>query len=210
MRIGSQRPEGIQMATVSIEGYLKGEAADRVKAIFRKVAAAKMIDADDLAVVTDYIDHLGLSIESEAERLGYLVPIDRLADWLNDENLANCEVLNDEGYSQIDNSQRIEFARKLLANIGDHLDADLHPGLLALSVTDGKTEIVIGYAITGYSFSGIEVNCIGYGRDQAALCKNLAGEYLLIDDSFFIKSTVDAAVANITDEFILAAWEKRR
>jgi hypothetical protein len=81
---------------------------------------------------------------------------------------------------------------------------------LALSVTDSKTQIVIGYAITGYSFSGIEIRCIGYGRDHAALCKNLADEYLLIDDSFFLTSLVDAAVANITDEFILAAWEKKR
>jgi len=139
-----------------------------------------------------------------------LVPIDRLDVWFKDENLANCEVLGDEEYSKIDNSQRIAFARALFSNIGDHLDADLHPGLLALSVTDGKTEIVIGYAITGYSFSGIEVRCIGYGRDHASLCKNLSDEYLLIDDSFFVESLVDAAVANITDEIILAAWEKRR
>ena len=196
------------MATVSIEGHLEGEDAVTVQAIFRKVAAAKTITADELASITDCIDYLGLDPETEAERLGYLVPIDRLNVWFSDENLANCEVLSDEEYSQIDNSQRIEFARKLLANIGDHLDADLHPGLLALSVTDGKTEILIGYAITGYSFSGIEVKCIGYGRDQGDLCKNLADEYLLIDDSFFIKSTLDAAVANITDEFILAAWQR--
>jgi len=139
-----------------------------------------------------------------------LVPIDRLDVWFKDENLANCEVLGDEEYSKIDNSQRIAFARALFSNIENHLDADLHPGLLALSVTDGKTEIVIGYAITGYSFSGIEVRCIGYGRDKVALCKNLADEYLLIDDSFFLKSLVDATVANITDEFILAAWEKKK
>lgn len=198
------------MATVSIEGHLEGDAAERVQAIFRKVAAAKIITDDELAAITDCIDYLGLDPETEAEGLGCLLPIDRLDVWLNDENLANCEVLNDEGYSQIDNSQRIAFARALFSNIGDYLDADLHPGLLALSVTDGKTEIVLGYAITGYSFSGIEVRCIGYGRDQAALCKNLADEYLLIDDSFFLTSLVDAAVANITDEFILAAWEKKR
>lgn len=198
------------MATVSIEGHLEGDAAERVQGIFRKVAAAKAITTDELSAVTDCIDYLGLSLDYEAERLGYLIPIDRLDVWLNDENLANCEVLNNEGYSKIDNSQRIAFARALFSNIGDHLDADLHPGLLALSVTDGKTEIVIGYAITGYSFSGIEVRCIGYGRDQAALCKNLADEYLLIDDCFFLTSLVDAAVANITDEFILAAWEKKR
>jgi hypothetical protein len=198
------------MPAVSIESHLEGDAVERVQAIFRKVAAAKTITADELDAITDCIDYLGLDPEMEDERLGYLVPIDRLNVWFSDENVANCEDLSDEEYSQIDNFQRIEFARKLLANIGDHLDADLHPGLLALSVTDGKTEIVIGYAITGYSFSGIEVNCIGYGRDQAALCKNLADEYLLIDDSFFLKSLVDAAVANITDEFILAAWEKKR
>jgi hypothetical protein len=199
-----------RVATVSIENHLEGEAARRVEAIFRKVAAAKSITSEELEVITDCIDCLGLSLETEAKRLAYLVPLDRLDVWFNDENLANCEDLDDQQYSQIDNSQRIAFAREIFRDIGDRLDADLHPGLLALTVTDGKTEIVIGYGITGYSFSGIEVNCIGYGRDQAALCKNLADEYLLIDDSFFIKSTVNKAVTSITDEFILAAWEKKR
>ena len=198
------------MATVSIANHLEGEAGKRVEAIFRKVAAGKSITTKELTAITDCIDYLGRDLEAEAERLGYLVPLDRLDVWFNDENLANCEDLDDQQYSQIDNSQRIAFAREIFRDIGDHLDADLHPGLLALTVTDGKTEIVIGYGITGYSFSGIEVNCIGYGRDQAALCKNLADEYLLIDDSFFIKSLVDTAVAGITDEFILAAWEKKR
>lgn len=206
MRIGSQRPEGIQMATVSIEGHLEGDAAERVQAIFRKVAAAKTITADELAAVTDCIDYLGLDPEMEAERLGYLVPIDRLDFWFNDQNLFEREGLDDDQFDSITDQQRLAFARRVLQDLGDWLDADLHPGLLALSVTDGKTEIVIGYAITGYSFSGIEVRCIGYGRDHAGLCKNLSDQYLLIDDSFFVESLVDAAVANISDELILSSW----
>lgn len=208
MRIGSQRPEGIKMATVSIEGHLEGEAAERVQAIFRKVAAAKTITADELDAITDCIDYLGLDPETEAERLGYLVPIDRLDIWFNDQNLFECEGLDDDQFVSITDQQRLAFARRVLQDLGDWLDADLHPGLLALSVTDGKTEIVIGYAITGYSFSGIEVKCIGYGRDHAGLCKNLSDEYLLIDDSFFIGSLVDAAVANVSDELILSSWSK--
>ena len=194
------------MATVSIEGHLEGEAAERVQAIFRKVAAAKTITADELDAITDCIDYLGRDPEAEAERLGYLVPIDRLDIWFNDQNLFEREGLDDDQFVSITDQQRLAFARRVLQDLGDWLDADLHPGLLALSVTDGKTEIVIGYAITGYSFSGIEVKCIGYGRDQAALCKNLADEYLLIDDSFFVESLVDAAVANISDELILSSW----
>lgn len=194
------------MATVSIEGHLEGEAAERVQAIFRKVAAAKTITAEELDAITDCIDYLGLDPETGAERLGYLVPIDRLDIWFNDQNLFEREGLDDDQFVSITDQQRLAFARRVLQDLGDWLDADLHPGLLALSVTDGKTEIVIGYAITGYSFSGIEVKCIGYGRDQAALCKNLADEYLLIDDSFFVESLVDAAVANISDELILSSW----
>lgn len=86
------------------------------------------------------------------------------------------------------------------------LDADLHPGLLALNVTDGKTEIVVGYGITGYSFSGIDIDCIGYGRDKADLLANLADQYLVIDDSFFVKGLVDKSVADIPDKLILANW----
>ena len=208
MRIGSQQPEGIQMATVSIEGHLEGEDAVTVQAIFRKVAAAKTITADELASITDCIDYLGLSIDSEAERLGYLVPIDRLGTWFNDQQLADQNELTDEQFEAITDQQRLEFARRVLHNLGDWLDADLHPGLLALAVTDGKTEIVIGYAITGYSFSGIEVKCIGYGRDQDSLCKNLSDEYLLIDDSFFMPLAVDKAVASISDELILSNWSR--
>ena len=197
------------MATVSIEGHLEGEAAERVQAIFRKVAAAKTITADELYAITDCIDYLGLDPESEADRLGYLVPVDRLNVWFNDQNLAEYEDLNDEQFEAITDQQRLAFARRVLQNLGDWLDADLHPGLLALSVTDGKTEILIGYAITGYSFSGIEVKCIGYGRDQDSLCKNLSSEFLLIDDSFFVESLVETAVSSISDELILSSWEGR-
>lgn len=196
------------MATVSIEGHLEGEDAVTVQAIFRKVAAAKTITADELASITECIDYLGLSIDSEAERLGYLVPIDRLGTWFNDQQLADQNELTDEQFEAITDQQRLEFARRVLHNLGDWLDADLHPGLLALSVTDGKTEIVIGYAITGYSFSGIDIDCIGYGRDQDSLCKNLAEQYLLIDDSFFMPLAVDKAVASISDELILSNWSR--
>lgn len=196
------------MPAVSIEGHLEGEDALTVQAIFRKVAAAKTISADEMAVITEYVDYLGLSIDSEAERLGYLLPIDRLCTWFNDQQLADQDELTDEQFEAITDQQRLEFARRVLHNLGDWLDADLHPGLLALSVTDGKTEILIGYAITGYSFSGIDIDCIGYGRDQDDLCKNLSDVYLLIDDSFFMPSVVDKAVASISDELILSNWSR--
>ncbi len=71
------------MPAVSIEGHLEGEDAVTVQAIFRKVAAAKAISADELSAITDCIDYLGLSLDYEAERLGYLVPINRLDMWFN-------------------------------------------------------------------------------------------------------------------------------
>ena len=196
------------MATVSIEGHLEGDAAERVQAIFRKVAAAKIITDDELAAITDCIDYLGLDPEMEADRLGYLVPVGRLGFWFNDQNLAEHEDLSDEQFEAVNDNQRLAFARSVLQNIGDWLDADLHPGLLALSVTDGKTEIVLGYAITGYSFSGIEVRYVGYGRDQTALCENLEKEYVVIDDSFFVPTLVDASVNAISNKFILANWDR--
>ena len=196
------------MPAVSIEGHLEGEDALTVQAIFRNVAAAKTISADELAVITEYVDYLGLSIDSEAERLGYLVPIDRLCTWFNDQQLADQDEMTDEQFEAISDQQRLEFARRVLHNLGDWLDADLHPGLLASSVTDGKSEILIVYAITGYSFSGIDIDCIGYGRDQDSLCKNLAEQYLLIDDSFFMPSVVNNSVASISDELILTNWSR--
>jgi hypothetical protein len=196
------------MATVSIENHLEGEAAKQVEATFRKVAAGKAITTKELASITDCIDFLGLDPEVEADRIGYLVPFDRLGHWFNDQNLAEHEDLNDEQFEAITDPQRVVFARRVLSDLGDWLDADLHPGLLALSVTDGKTEIVLGYAITGYSFSGIEVSYVGYGSNQIKLCDNLASDYLIIDDSFFISSLVEDLVNAISDHFILTHWDK--
>jgi hypothetical protein len=196
------------MATVSIENHLEGEDARQIEAIFRKVAAAKSITGKELAAITDCIDYLGLSLDSEAERLAYLVPIDRLGAWFNDQQLADQDDLSDDEFEAITDQQRLAFARRVLGDLGSWLDADLHPGLLALSVTDGKTEIVVGYGITGYSFSGIDIDCIGYGRDQADLLANLADQYLVIDDSFFMKGLVDNSVAEIPDELILSSWSK--
>ena len=201
--------ERTHMSLVSIEGHLEGDAAKRVQSIFRKVADAKTISTVELALITECIDFLGVNPEQEAERLCYLVPLDGLGFWFNDQRLAEHEGLNDQQFEAITDHQRLAFARRVLQNLGDFLDADLHPGLLALSVTDGKTEIVIGYAITGYSFSGIEVECIGYGSDQTTLCKHLSKEYLLIDDSFFVLSMVDVAVAGVPQEQIMTSWQRQ-
>ena len=49
---------------------------------------------------------------------------------------------------------------------------------------------------------------IGYAEDEAALCKKLSLNYLLIDDTFFVVPLIEAAVNEITDSFILKNWDR--
>jgi hypothetical protein len=196
------------MGIVSIEGRHEGQSAERISAIFRKVALGKELSRDEFRAIVDCVVSAGSDPEREAARLCYLVPLDSLDVWFNDTWLADHRDLDDDAFAKITDQDRISFARELLANLGDALDADLHPGLLALAITDGTTQIVLGYSVSGYSFSGIEVTCISYGRDQAALLDRLRREYLLIDDAFFITSLIDQAVATISDELILGSWRR--
>ena len=62
-----------------------------------------------------------------------------------------------------------------LSDLGDALDADIHPSLLVIGLIDGENKIVLGYAI-----SGIELSNVGYAEDEAALCKKLSNSYLLM------------------------------
>jgi hypothetical protein len=184
------------------------EASDRIKvsAAMRKVANGKSINIDELSSITDQLDACSINVEELGERNCYLAPIDKLSIWFNDQNLADRFGLDENAYENINDTDRLKFARSLLSDLGDALDADIHPSLIVIGLTDGENEIVLGYAISGYSFSGIELAVIDCAEDEAALCKKLSLNYMLIDDSFFV--VPDAAVNEITDSFILKNWDR--
>ena len=197
------------MGIVSIEGQLEGKDAEKILALFRKIALGEDLSHAEFRAIVDCVEYSGPDPEQEADRLCYLVPLDGLDYWFNDTWLAEHRDLDDDAFVKITDQDRLSFARELLSNLGDHLDGDLHPGLLALTVTDGHDEIVLGYSISGYSFSGIELVCISYGSDTEALLERLRGEYLLVDDAFFIPSLVHQEVAKISDELILSSWSRK-
>jgi hypothetical protein len=192
----------------NIIGMLEESDRKKVSAAMRKVADGKSINNDELSNITDQLDACSINVEELGERNCYLVPIDRLGIWFNDQNLADRLGLDDHAYENINDTDRLKFARILLSDLGDALDADIHPSLIVIGLTDGENKIALGYAISGYSFSGIELEVIDCAEDEAALCKKLSNKYLLIDDRFFVPSIVDAAVNEITDLFILKNWDR--
>ena len=190
----------------NINGTLEASDRKKVSAAIRKVAGGKSINKKELCLITDQLDACSINVEELGERNCYLAPIDRLGIWFNDQNVADRLDLDDHAYENINDTDRLKFARIMLSDIGGVLDADIHPSLLVIGLTDGENKIVLGYAISGYSFSGIELSCVGYAEDEAALCKKFSLNYLLIDDSFFV--VPDAAVNEITDSFILKNWDR--
>jgi hypothetical protein len=190
----------------NINGTLEASDRKKVSAAIRKVANGKSISKVELSNITNQLDACSINVEELGERNCYLAPIDRLGIWFNDQNLADRLGFDDNAYENINDADRLKFARTMLSDIGGVLDADIHPSLLVIGLTDGENKIVLGYAISGYSFSGIELSCVGYAEDEAALCKKLSLNYLLIDDSFFV--VPDAAVNEITDSFILKNWDR--
>lgn len=192
----------------NINGTLEATERKKVSAAMRKVAGGKSINKDELSIITDQLDACSINVEELGERNCYLVPIGRLGIWFNDQNLADRFGLDDRAYENINDAERLQFARSLLSDIGGVLDADIHPSLLVIGLTDGENKIVLGYAISGYSFSGIELEVIDCAEDEAALCKKLSLNYLLIDDSFFVVPLIDVAVNEITDSFILKNWDR--
>lgn len=192
----------------NINGTLEAGDRKKVSTAMRKVADGKSITKDELSNIADQLDACSINVEEFGERNCYLVPIDRLGIWFNDQNLADHLGLDDNTYENINDTDRLKFARSLLSDLGDALDADIHPSLIVIGLTDGENKIVLGYAISGYSFSGIELSNIGYAEDEAALCKILSNKYLLIDDKFFVVPLIDDAVNEITDSFILKYWDR--
>ena len=93
----------------------------------------------EFRALVDCVEYSGPDPEQEADRLCYLVPLDGLDYWFNDTWLAEHRDLDDDAFVKITDQDRLVYARELLSNLGDALDADLHPGLLALTVTDGAT-----------------------------------------------------------------------
>jgi hypothetical protein len=192
----------------NINGTLEASDRKKVSSAMRKVVDGKLLNKEELYFITGQLDECGINIEELGERNCYLVPIARLGIWFNDQNLADSLGLDDHSYENINDTERLQFARRLLSDLGDALDADIHPSLIVIGLTDGENKIVLGYAISGYSFSGIDLNVIDCAEDEAALCKKLSLNYLLIDDSFFVLPLIDAAVNEITDSFILKNWDR--
>jgi len=192
----------------NINGMLEASNRRKFSAAMRKVADGKSISKDELSNITNQLDACSINVEELGERNCYLAPIDKLSIWFNDQNLADRLGLDDHAYENINDTDRLKFARSLLSDLGDALDADIHPSLIVIGLTDGENKIVLGYAISGYSFSGIELAVIGFAVDEAALCKKLSNKYLLIDDRFFVLSFVDTAVNEISDSFILKNWDR--
>ena len=192
----------------NINGTLEASDRKKVSAAIRKVANGKSISKVELSNIIDQLDACSINVEELGERNCYLAPIDRLGIWFNDQNAADRLGLDDHAYENINDTDRLKFARIMLSDIGGVLDADIHPSLIVIGLTDGETKIVLGYAISGYSFSGIELEVIDCAEDEAALCKKLSLNYLLIDDSFFVVPLIDAAVNEITDSFILKNWDR--
>jgi len=192
----------------NINGTLVASERNKLTSAMRKVIDGKLLSRDELCFFTDQLDACSINVEELGERNCYLVPIARLGIWFNDQNLADRFGLDDRAYENINDADRLQFARSLLSDIGGVLDADIHPSLIVIGLTDGENKIVLGYAISGYSFSGIELEVIDCAEDEAALCTKLSLNYLLIDDRFFVPSFVDAAVNEITDSFILKNWDR--
>jgi hypothetical protein len=156
-------------------GHPKFAAAAKT---FEKIRSGVLLSHEDIQSIADTIDYLGISVESGSERLADLIPYNQLSFWFNDESMADRLGYEDEDYKRITDDDRLQYARTILRDVGGILDADLHPGLLALTLTDGDSEIVLGYATTGYSFSGIDVRVIGYSLTEQALVSQLSDPHL--------------------------------
>jgi hypothetical protein len=194
------------MSVVSIENHIQKEQGVAVSAVFQKIATGKSISQDELTLVANFVDTLDLIIEFGAERLGDLVPLERLSIWFNDQSLAEHNCFDDLDLAQITNRDRLTYAREILGDPSHFIDVEQHLGLQALLVTDGVNQIVIGFAISGYGFSGIENKCIGCGRDQLSLIKKLSTDYLLIDSRLMVSSKQESIADSISDDFILSNW----
>jgi hypothetical protein len=196
------------MSAFDILNFLDEKKQKAFKILVNRISLGRSLSSAELSTLDEFVSMSNVSVESDSTRLGYLVPLDKLSVWFNDQNLADYQELDDDEYESITDTSRIEFARDLLRNIGDSLDADIHPGLLAVNISAGDLRLTVGYAISGYSFSGIELTCIEVGKDDLDLIKRLSGDYLLIDDSFFILASVESAVKCIPDDLILKNWER--
>jgi hypothetical protein len=185
-----------------------GPNAPKIEAICRKVSSSKTITLSEQKVLATCLHELGLDPQCEGERAGYLVAIADLDGWFNDQRLADHFDLSDAEIEKISDAQRLKFARDLLRNLGDAVDADIHPGLCLVELRCNETQFCLGYAITGYSFSGVDVRLIAYGNDSAEMMKMLKSDHLLIDDTFFIPDLVEEAVSQIPDELILSSWHR--
>ncbi len=143
---------------------------------------------DDIFGLTEYIAN-GIELES-------------LKSKFNDENLYESEGIE---LSEIADKDRIKFARQEIISESIDFDSDVSPAfrMRIIKSSMGLDAWVI-FAVTGYSFSGVEVSFQGVFVSEDAFRQSLRLQgYLLTDEINTIQNTTKV----LSDSQILALWE---
>jgi hypothetical protein len=148
---------------------------------FDAVRAGDLPSYDDVQSIVNLIESIGVDIESESDRIANLVPYDRVSAVASEEEQSASLGYEDEDEDnqRFTGNDKFKHASEMLLGMRGVHDVDPLAWLVALPVTDGDCELILGYAIFGQSFSGMDVRMIGYELTKGDLIRWLSSEFLV-------------------------------
>lgn len=176
--------------------------------LIKQVASGVDLNSEHLKEIANLVELMSISVEQEAEPMGVLIALRNLAQFFSDEYMSGAKGLTEAELAVMSDESRLIFGKKFLSQLDDHLDADLHPGLLVMGLTSQGSSLVIAYTITGYSFSFIEVLPLSIGQSLESLLSTLKTEYLVVDTDLMGLGADFSQDSQVSDQMILANWRR--
>lgn len=165
----------------NLADYLNDPKLRGVARAFDAVREGELPLYDDVQSVVNLIESIGLDIESESDRLADLVPFDRVSAVDSEQEQAASLGYEDEDedYQRFTGNDKFKRASEILLGVRGAHEFDALAALLALKVTDGDCELVLGYAMFGHNIGGMDIRMIGYELAKDDLIRLLKSEFLV-------------------------------
>jgi hypothetical protein len=176
----------------------------RVQAAINKLVngahQGKKSDSKDIALVIEGWDG---DVPGNTNPIAVGIPLDNIEHRLSDQDLS---VYDGSGFDEITNADRIAYARQLLLDEVSQCDSDFSPAFVGAEIksTDGVGALLV-FSVTGYSFSGVSVNCYGAFRSLDDFKGSAHNDGYILDCEI---SDVDDTRRWVSDQEILHVWNR--
>jgi len=141
-------------------------------------------------------------VVGNGDLIAVAISLDNIDNRLSDQDLSDHD---GSSIDEITNADRIAYARQLLVDQTSEYDSDFNPSFMGAEIkSTGGVGALMVFSVTGYSFSGVSVDCYGVFQSLDDFKGSAHDKGLILSCEI---SDVDDTRRWVSDQEILHAWK---